>query len=134
MDLVKYYLIEPNESLLKRASESPQEWAELLTYPALWKKREGHRTMWTEDDRVVLLKLMFLVSVFQYSYLPEFKEIVGSLNFDTGLFDRHWAIRAIDDVEDVEWAAKIYAEKLRDLQIETGRPLVDEWLRQFATS
>jgi hypothetical protein len=129
--LVNYYLLKPNDSLLNRAKASSHEWAELLTETVLWTRREGDRTTWSEEDRGVLVKLLFLASVWELSGLPDFREIVGSLSLDTDSFDKNWTLQQIDEVDDVDDVAKRLAGTVLNEQVHTGRPLVDEWLRAF---
>ena len=129
--LVKYYLIMPNDSLRNRARASPHDWVELLTRTVVWTKREGWRTTWREEDRVVLVKLVFLASVLEFSDLPGFSEIVGCLSLDTVSFDKNWTLQEIDDVEDFDDEANRLAEIILARPVQTGRPMVDEWLRRF---
>jgi hypothetical protein len=127
-----YYLIEPRSELREHLHRRVDDaLADILLEPIVLCNSEGGRTIWTEKDHAMTVKLTFLASLKQYD--PPlgtdagFEHVLGSSLISIDLFDRWWTIRRLmlDDSTKMLWP---YLANNLDRVKRTGNTLVDAWL------
>jgi hypothetical protein len=129
-----YYLIKPNENLIRRLSGFERDAREYWLRPVLWSKDEGPGVRPRLDVQVAKVKLVFLAYLkFDYGALDEFHEIFGELPISLQAFDEWWEVER----HDVEHAYKFILTQLdRSLWQQfqtTGISEVDEWIAEQRT-
>lgn len=109
-----FYLVEPRAALraLLRDRVEP-ELAELLTEPVVLSNKEDRCRLsgWQENDYTLMVKLLHLAQVREYTPLAhskDFERVFGSRNLSAGLFDAHWTIRRLECNDDAEELRPIF--------------------------
>ncbi len=129
------YVISPSQVLKLRLEKYDSALAETLRLSAMWIiEGVGDRSPWSEVDREIQIKLLFLALLKTY-YVDslDFADIVGELFITVEAFDTHWTIAKVYDGELVSEAEEeLSPEVVNDIQ-DTGNPLVDEWIAQLKT-
>jgi hypothetical protein len=123
------FVIRPNGTLKANLERCECELGELLLQTTLWTKTEGQRTVWSPEDRMAQVKLLFLASLKnEYSSNPNFVRVLGDLPLRVSRFDELWTIEEIEDEEVLEDVEKEIQPSVLEHLEETGRPAVDAWI------
>ncbi len=132
MVVVTLYLIEPRPCLGERLQKRFEpELGELLLEPMIFSNKEGgYGSVWTDEDHLLTIKLLFLAQLREYTPLSEEKtieEVFGSSRLSAEVFDHWWTIRKIGFRRDAESVYPLLKRLLPAVE-RTGNRLVDEWL------
>jgi hypothetical protein len=127
-----HYLIEPLPVLIEKMRKWHDDTlAEVLLQPHFFKRTEGGNSSWLFADLEATAKLLFLASLREY--LPEsdeFAAIFGQACISVSIFDQWFQLRRLlldDDLEVLEEGLRACSFPVE----ETGRPIVDWWLRDI---
>jgi hypothetical protein len=128
-----YYLIEPRPELAARLRERcDADFAEALLEPELFSNDEADRSSWRNADHVLLIKLLYLARIREYTPLAsnaDASRILDSDRISIDVFDQWWTIRRLT----FEGSAHALRDYLRPPIsgniVRTGNALVDSWLK-----
>jgi len=107
-----------------------QDFAEILLEPILIRNTEDDRSAWRPEDHILLVKLLYLARIREYSPCASddaAHKWFGSDRVSGEIFDRWWTIRAPElegSDEDLAYFLKPMKEKI----LSTGNSLVDDWV------
>lgn len=131
MRYTAFYLIEARSELLERlATLKDPDLEDLLLDPEMLSNEEGGRSAWSDEDRTLTIKLLFLAQVREYEPLSSdaiFERVFGSPRLSAQLFDRWWTIRRLEQTDHAESLYPLLRQVLH-LVDRTDNDLVNEWL------
>ena len=123
------YLIKPSEALQGRLPAGNSDLADLLSRPAVWTKNQSDRSLWSSEDYLAQVKLLFLARIHQeYAVYPEYRQLLGDSPLRLEAFDRWWTVETYLVDEKTEEVEKTLDRNTLLGLANTGLPAIDQWI------